>query len=89
MTTKAVDFEGREFKVGDIFVSAQRASSSLWLAKYQVLEIIHKPSYYDKDAVGLRAKKLSSRWKGDLSEGKEVVITALERCIITNSANRT
>lgn len=86
MTTKAVDFEGREFKVGDIFVSAQRASSSLWLAKYQVLEIIPKPSYYDKDAVGLRAKPLSCRW-GELSE-KPVTITALERCIITNSTNR-
>jgi len=86
MSDKAVDFEGREFQVGDIFVSAQRGSSSLWLSKYQVLEIIHKPSYFDKDAMGLRAKPLSSRW-GDISE-KPVTITALNRCIIINSANR-
>ena len=86
MSYKAVDFEGREFKVGDIFVSAQRGSSSLWLSKYQVLELVPKPSYFDKDAVGLRAKPLSSRW-GGISE-KPVTITALNRCVIISSANR-
>ena len=81
-----VDCEGAVFQVGDIFVSAQRGSSSVWLSKYQVLEIIPKPSYFDKDAMGLRAKPLSSRW-GDISE-KPVTITALNRCIIINSSNR-
>ena len=86
MSDKAVDFEGREFKVGDIFVSAQRASSSLWLAKYQVLEISRKPHWLGRDYAALKAKPLSSR-RGDVSE-KPVTITALHRCIIINSANR-
>jgi len=77
---KATDMEGKAFKVGDYFVSAQCSGSTAVLNKYQVLEILTKPHWSGKDYAALKARPVNtSGWRVG---GKDVTINMLNRCYI-------
>lgn len=89
MIEKPVDFEGREFKVGDIFVSAQLCYRTPCLQKYKVEEITQKTKGKRGLVWVLRSRYYSTDINGCAFPHTNLVdIYALERCIITNSANR-
>ena len=78
MSYKAVDFEGREFKVGDIFVSAQGRHSKK-LSKYQVLSIEEDVDWRNQVVYGLKAQPFRLY---DWESTKPVKITKLDSCCI-------
>ena len=78
MSDKAVDFEGREFKVGDYFVSAQGRHNKK-LNKYQVLSIEEDVDWRNQVVYSLKAQPFRLYgWEST----KPVKITKLDSCCI-------
>lgn len=78
-----VDVEGKEFKVGDVFYSAQSRGSSTYLNKYKVLGIEVKTGWAGQPVFVLKAEPLRRYcWE----QTSPVKIKALDRCIILPNA---
>jgi len=72
------DFLGNEIEVGDTIVYPGRASSSLWMNKATVLEVI--------DPGGLKVEVEVSNYKGEVVGVRKSSVSAVHRVTVVAKA---